>query len=498
MSELSSPNSTRSRSAGPSYGKSSPNGLSKTASARTLGNGKPVGQNQNTEGSGKFKNEPMRGKIPLWLSPAVRDPRTPRKQIEDNRVEKAAKTKGTYTLFSLQDHLKRRYGNLVRAWRLSIDIEGTWKLSFNDFGPALRRLGFEGSIRQMWQELDVDGDGIVTLAEFAPRLSELVVRFGQFLKERFKGADEAWATFAPRGKRQLDLNEFTYACSAMGWTSDVQTLHNALDSSPGRGHITQRDFEWLGLPKKPRWQVLDEIHKANLKAIDDDRTGRVAPRTVEAFRAMLQKKYGNTVRAWRLALDKESVSRITYYDFGSNVRNLGFDGSIRQLWGELTANNAANNGKFMVLRDICPSSAVRLERFKVWMRGRFETAEEAWNNIARPGQKFVTEKRFCEGVKLLGCCEAPRAIHRWLDSNDARTGFVTVKDLEWLGLFYTGCDNTNFSLDDEGLSPVEDNDDDPAYFGQSPFKPANRSLALSQGPSALGNITPKMSPRNPQ
>jgi Ca2+-binding EF-hand superfamily protein len=420
----------------------------------------------------------MRGKVPLWLSPAVRDPRTPRQQIADNMRATAARTKGTNTLEGLREHLKRRYGNLIRAWRLAIDIEGTWKLSFNDFGPAIRRLGYEGSIRQMWTELDADSDGVVTLREFAPKLSELIIRFAQFLRERFKSADEAWSTFAPRGKRLLDLNEFTYACSAMGWTQDVQTLHNALDSSPGRGNISQRDFEWLGLQKKQRREILDEIHKAELKAIEDDRYGRVAPRTVEEFRAMMKRRYGNTVRAWRLALDKDAVSRITYYEFGGNVRTLGFDGSIRALWAELTQNKQT-----MTLKELCASSAVRLERFKVWMRGRFETAEDAWNSISRPGQKFVTEKRFCEGVKLLGWRESPRAIHRWLDSAPARTGFVTVRDLEWLGLFETGCDTTSY---DGNLSPAEDDDELPAYSGQSSkqgtFNPYAR--APQRGPAS--------------
>ena len=38
-----------------------------------------------------------------------------------------------------------RYGNLMRAWRKGLDLDGSGKLSFTEFCKALRDQGFRGS-----------------------------------------------------------------------------------------------------------------------------------------------------------------------------------------------------------------------------------------------------------------------------------------------------------------------------------------------------------------
>jgi len=187
-------------------------------------------------------------------------------------------------------------------------------------------------------------------------------------------------------------------------------------------------------PRRPREIIVDNMRETALN--------RKAPWNLATFREVLPWRYGNTVRAWRLLFDTNNSSRITFNEFGGKIRSLGYVGSIRDLWKELVPK-----GSEMSLMDLDPTTATKLEAFRLWVRDMFETAEDAMQSFAERGQKAIPEKSFSKKVKALGWLTSPeyrkgkvypRIIHRWLDSEPTPTGFITVTDLEWLGLFDTG------------------------------------------------------------
>merc|ERR1719324_1079939 len=89
------------------------------------------------------------------------------KSVTHNRI-------GPRTPDEWKRSLKRKYGNLVRAWRMTLDVDGNGTLTYNEFGPSVRSEGYEGSIRELWNALDEDGGGEVSLYEFDPDSADLL------------------------------------------------------------------------------------------------------------------------------------------------------------------------------------------------------------------------------------------------------------------------------------------------------------------------------------
>lgn len=355
--------------------------------------------------------------------------------------------------------LKRRYGNLARAWRLALDLDASGKLTFPEFGPALRQLGYEGSIRALWMELDHDCSGVICLKEIAPKLHELLDRFLQFLLNQFDTCEEAWRSLAPRGQMVLDVKDFINACTYLGWMEESKLIHRALDSTDRMvGNIKFNDLEWLGMPSLSAKEKNTLHRQKQLRRIVEDVEARKAPKDLPQFRAMLKRKFGNYLRAWRLALDTDCNSRISFHAFGVAVRRLSFDGSIKALWNELNVDG----GLTISLVELDMPSAVKLERFKVWMRQQFETSEDAWEAIAHPGQTQVTEDRFVEALTAMGWVEDRLTLHRMLDMTCPPAKIIMQEDIDFVGIFDTGVDGDRlldvgldmFSFQTLALSPA--------------------------------------------
>merc|ERR1712232_1089995 len=199
------------------------------------------------------------------------------------------------------------------------------------------------------------------------------------------------------------------------------------------------------MPGKPELQKNKEQKQMVLKKIALDVEARKAPKDLPQFRALLKKKFGNFLRAWRIRLDIDGGGAITFHEFCVGVRGLGFDGSVKALWGELNVDG----GNTISLFELDKETALRLERFKLWMCQRFPTSEDAWDAIAHPGQKQITEERFVKILPTLGWFEDRSLIHRMLDITDPPVGFITPEDIDFVGIVDTGAEN---SLPDLGMS----------------------------------------------
>jgi hypothetical protein len=385
------------------------------------------------------RSQSPHGKRFSWLIPKREnvETRNYREMLVDEKTQHKAKHVAPKTFEELQTMLKRRYGNLVRAWRLCLDADDAGRLTFNEFGPGLRRIGYEGSIRALWMELDHEMSGAIGLYEISPKLSQLLDRFLQFLQTQFETCEEAWRCFASRGQMALDLKDFALGCTSIHWTEDVQMLHGALDATSMKtGSVKVTDFEWLGMKAKTTVEKIKEHKQKQIMRAVKDVEMRKAPTDVQQFRNMLKRKFGNFLRAWRIALDVDCNFRITFNAFGIALRRLGYAGSIKALWQKFNRED----GSTISLVELDMPTAVKLERFKVWMRQTFETSEDAWEAIAHPGQTQVTEERFVEALAVLGWHEDKLTLHRMLDIQDPPSRIIKQEDIDFVGIFDTGVD----------------------------------------------------------
>merc|ERR1719316_1615439 len=97
-----------------------------------------------------------------------------RKAVEEEAAARAAADIGAHTFEEFKAVLQRKYGNLLRAWTMGLDSNGSGKLSFVEFCSSARAEGFAGNLKALWKEMDADGEGFVTLEEFAPDIYNLI------------------------------------------------------------------------------------------------------------------------------------------------------------------------------------------------------------------------------------------------------------------------------------------------------------------------------------
>merc|ERR1719498_1870960 len=77
--------------------------------------------------------------------------------------------------------------------------------------------------------------------------------------------------------------------------------------------------------------VGQERHKSaarlQMEAIEQAKAAnRLGARSINGFHRLLKRKYGNPVRGWRLGLDVDGSGKLSYMEFCTAVRGMGYEG----------------------------------------------------------------------------------------------------------------------------------------------------------------------------
>lgn len=149
----------------------------------------------------------------------------------------------------IRDKFRRRlvgrYHTTFAAWK-QIDPQSLGRLSFFDFCRACRNMGCDGEARILWEALDQNADGFITLDEFDPSLAVLLEDFSRSLNAKNGTADKAWKEhFNKNGFGRCSAERFFKACERVGFQGNVGSVYDALDvDGPGTG-IAFEDFQLL-------------------------------------------------------------------------------------------------------------------------------------------------------------------------------------------------------------------------------------------------------------
>eukprot|EP00746_Dinoflagellata_sp_MGD_P001737 gnl/MRDRNA2_/MRDRNA2_103300_c0_seq1.p1 gnl/MRDRNA2_/MRDRNA2_103300_c0~~gnl/MRDRNA2_/MRDRNA2_103300_c0_seq1.p1 ORF type:complete len:298 (-),score=60.31 gnl/MRDRNA2_/MRDRNA2_103300_c0_seq1:38-880(-) len=73
-----------------------------------------------------------------------------------------------HSVEELKAILIAKYGSIVQAWTEVLDTSGDGQLDYKEFLAACRIIGFEGSLKKVYRELDKDGSGQISLNELDP------------------------------------------------------------------------------------------------------------------------------------------------------------------------------------------------------------------------------------------------------------------------------------------------------------------------------------------
>eukprot|EP00439_Symbiodinium_sp_Y106_P057609 s2950_g8.t1 len=216
----------------------------------------------------------------------------------------------------LQEFLIKQEGSTLRAWIHKLDPDHEHRVSEMYFVRYMREQGFAYDVGELYQALDLDGGGELTLEELDPRADQLFDLFRTWCCSNFPGGlDECLTRMARKGEVKVDavkINLFHFEADlvANGWTAGCEEeLFFAI--SADQTNIVANDMRWLNLDMrrykrkiKAKEQALHETKVRAIKRGAKDMPRSIDPReNLADFKRFLRQKHGGSLlRAWRQSL----------------------------------------------------------------------------------------------------------------------------------------------------------------------------------------------------
>jgi len=386
-----------------------------------------------------------------------------RKKLEEAKAAAAAKDIGASDFAGFKAALARKYGNLLRAWRVGLDTDGSGKISFVEFCNAARAEGFSGNLKALWKEMGGGDDGFVSMAEFAPDVAALVDSFMKCLKHHGEGSIiKAWKKHLDTDKSgSVSKEEFIEAMGKMGFEGDAARVFRLYDIDGGgainleeidpkayaamlRGDdLLGLDVEEEGAQKKSEMSFLDRqktnaakrqeaIGKATRKELEDaeaaEKAKSMGASTLAAFKKQLVLKYGNLLRAWKSSLDADGSGKLSQNEFFGAARNEGYVGNLKGLWKELDGGDGGDG--FITLAEFAPEIAQLLDSFKQMIQDKFEgSLEKAWKqslDADRSGN--VSKEEFVQAMQSIGWDGDAARLFGLYDFD--RSGYISLAEMD--------------------------------------------------------------------
>jgi len=144
----------------------------------------------------------------------------------------------------VKEILLAKYRNFLTAWRQLLDKDGANRCNWFEFHQAAEKLGYKGDLAGAWRSLDSDASGYITLREFDPASSEILLNFRKWSDEEFGGVRSAFSAFDVDGSNDISRAEFRQACRIFGFRGDAGRLFTALDVS-NQGRLTSANLAFL-------------------------------------------------------------------------------------------------------------------------------------------------------------------------------------------------------------------------------------------------------------
>jgi len=153
--------------------------------------------------------------------------------------------------------LKQHRGNLLRAWRMDLDIRGSGLVSFSDFTAACKTLGIANEAKQIWlsfRPLEKEKEGYrkhrgssapLMFSELDTEEATNVQQFAECLWNQFGlDLDKAWARIDMCGRKCVTMEEFVQGTKKLGFEGNAKLLFRGLDIG-GLGRLWKNEFEYI-------------------------------------------------------------------------------------------------------------------------------------------------------------------------------------------------------------------------------------------------------------
>ncbi|CAE8634482.1 unnamed protein product, partial [Polarella glacialis] len=326
-----------------------------------------------------------------WIEVEVR--RFKNKENAKRRAQKLASLKSRSNqesqaaLNDFKAFLKRHYGPLFRAWRKCLDHDGSMTLQRAELFKACKAINWKGDARALWKALDHDNSGATTIEELDPHCAQLLANFKAWADDTCnpKTHSDIWDMLDPNNRKKLSYSYFIKQCEARGFHKKVKMLPVMLDWQDKK-YIQEKDLDFFDVWRVPPW----------LNATPN-------PQAANAFRKHLVAKYGHSLKAWRVAMDKDCSNSCNWHEFQEASKTIRFHGDLAGAWLSLDVDLSGS----ISLEEIDPSAHASLFLFKTWCDQEFGGLRHAFRVLDADASGFLTLKEFkcaCKNYGFPGDC----------------------------------------------------------------------------------------------
>jgi len=337
-----------------------------------------------------------------------------RRALSENTWRDRRKDKARSLTNQFRTHLLRKHGNYLRAWRIALSPHDAMTINKSQFMKACAKTGFKSNSPLIWQMLDVDGSGTLSLDKLDMRSAELLASFHNFIMDKFGSATVAFDAIDRANVKQLRLTEFEKVLRQLGFERsehEVKELFSGFDTNDSKS-ITEFDILFLD-----KWRMQPMLLATpNHDAMDE-------------VKALLLEKSGSYLKAWRQLLDKDGSNRCSPAEFLAACQKLRYAGDIFGAWRALDADLSG----YITLAELSLADHKYLMSFKSWADEEFGSTKNLFASIETEDAGLVTEQEFRRFLSMYGYRGSPAALIRALDKDvDKDVGAFSVEEIAFM------------------------------------------------------------------
>jgi len=327
----------------------------------------------------------------------------------DQKRKAAARQLGWAMVKDFRHFIRHSFGPTYHAWRRALDPAGTMQVPRADLFKLCRQMNWTGDIRALWKALDFDGNGTTTIEELDLQCARTLAQFKDWATRNYgkKPMNPLWIDMAQQ-RRKLTCVQFAAALAERNFNHKVKTIVLWLDWE-GKKYIHEEDLRFLDSWRMPPWLVCIPEMQA---ALD--------------FKRHLQHRYGNSLRAWRLALDKDFSNFCNWHEFHKAAKHLNFQGNVPGAWLALDQDLSGS----INFQAIDPDSHACLATFVKWAKEEFGSVALAMKAFDKDQTLALSFKELRYAARIFGYDGNVRRLYEIIDQESA--GCVLSRDLAFL------------------------------------------------------------------
>jgi Ca2+-binding EF-hand superfamily protein len=208
------------------------------------------------------------------------------------------------------------HNNLVALWR-KLDKDGSMVLRKHEFVSGLKGLHYPADLQKLWDALDIDQTGTISFIEFAPQHAMDLARVKQWAVEGFGSVSNLFKNLDTDGNKRVTLKEFQTGCVELGLPKrlheSIEFLFELLedpDDTTSRGSLSEGELSFLDTWDPPFYLT----EKADMAA------------AMALRQALIGRHHGNSLKAWRLNLDRDGSMKVGPEEFIAACKRLARQG----------------------------------------------------------------------------------------------------------------------------------------------------------------------------